>query len=1589
MSRIFLSHSSKDNYEAIALKNWLAAQGWDDVFLDLDPDRGIAAGERWERALYAAATRCEAVIFLITRHWLDSGWCRKEYALARGLNKALFAVLSDPSATLPDEFKGTWQVLDLAAGQDIEIFEVPLPGSHEQKHVGFSGAGLRRLKRGLQKAGLDATFFPWPPPEDPQRAPYRGFRPLETVDAGIYFGRDAPIVEATDRLRRLREGAAPRILVILGASGAGKSSFLRAGLLPRIARDESMFLVLPVIRPERAALFGETGLLASLEAALPGRSRNELRGAINEGAAGIGRELAALAEASHSRMLVTSPDARAPSIVVTIDQAEELFRSDDAQEGGRFLSLLRELLLDETLSVIAVFGIRSDAYDALEHAKPLEGLAQSTLPLLPLPRGAFVEVIERPARRFVQAGGKLAIEPQLTQCLLEDLERGGGSDALPLLAFTLEQLFLEFRQTGALRLSDYHAVGGLRGMIDAAVRRVFARADADPRIPRDREAREILLRRGLIPWLAGIDPDSKSARRNVARYSDIPEEARPLIDLLVEERLLSTDSVEVPGETAAPARIITIEPAHESLLRQWGLLHDWLQEDFGRLVTLEGIKRAARDWDANGQAEGWLVHREQRLAEAQALDARPDIAAKLDAVDRSYLAQCRAEDDAHRAREEHRREEREAEQARRIRDARRLVRRTVAGLVAVSLSAVAVGVFAFYAQHERTVAEQRGEEASRQRRIAVSNESEALAALSRIASAEERPDDAIKLALSSWPRQGDVERPQLETALSNISLALSEHSVPRREHRSDVAIAGLRLDHRGDRLATWSGDGRVTLFDASSLAPVELPERHAGAVGGVLWSHDDRKIISWGEDGILRLSEIGGKTLPPVPPMRHGGTVQGALWSRDDSRILSWSADGTIRLWNAATGMEAIPTIRDVETGGRAMYPGEYMHRGVLWSHDEKRILSWSQNAPLQMWDAASGGRITLGAMRFERPVTNAAWSPDDTRIVSWSANTFRVWDASGMPVGQPVRQSEWILGMSWSHSGNRLVSWSWDKATRLWDGGTATAIDVPAMAHDEPIEEVRWSRDDRRLVSRSADRLRVWDAASGRPVGAPMRHGGAVTGFRWDPKLDRILSWSAGRSLQLWDAATGEAIGPAMRHDAPILGAEWSQDRTFIVSWSSDRIIRRWNASIGRPVASSTRGALGTAPSPDGKLIVSWSDESLQLWDAATGQAIGPPMLHEDTVLGAEWSRDGRRFLSWSLDGTARLWDAASGRQIGASLVHRGPVVGARWSHDESAILSWSQDEAYIWNASTLRPRLPAPIRHDDEVREAVWSRDDTRILSWSGDALQFWDAAKGVPVMPAMRHRDAVSGAIWTRDNGRILSWSADRSLKMWDVLSGRQVGPNIPHEGTLSGTPLSPDEATFVSYFEQRLQFWNARTVTPIGEPIDLATIPEGISWSHDGRRLLLSVGRTGILLDAATGKQVGAPLLHDDSVSNGVWSDDDTRILTWDRGRTIRLWDVHTTKQIGPALLHRYAVNGARWNRNGSRIVSWASGAFHFWDTDWPRGNLLEIACAVLPDDDLKGVAMRFGVNLDTPICAGRAAPADVDWTSIRRSFTRTE
>ena len=377
---------------------------------------------------------------------------------------------------------------------------------------------------------------------------------------------------------------------------------------------------------------GADGFVAALARAAEKAGCETSAAQIREAVAGAADGPRPLLRELAARAATAAASSTPPTLVVMIDRAEELFHAEGARESQSLLELLRDFAMMDDPAVIVVFAIRSDSYDALAEAKALEGLRQRVFPLAPMQSDGCRAAIERPAERVARAGGKLEIDPDLTSALLKDQEKC-GNDALPLLALVLEQLYRVFGGTKRIARADYEALGKLAGAIDAALGRVFEAADKDVRIPKQQEARLALMRRGLVPWLAGVDPATRTARRRIAGAAQIPQDARPLIDLLVGQRLLTHKLNHATGEA-------TFELAHEALMRRWATLKDWLDEDFELLARLEGVKRASREWEFHSRSRAYATHAGALLEEAERLYARPDFTARLDASDRAYLAAC-------------------------------------------------------------------------------------------------------------------------------------------------------------------------------------------------------------------------------------------------------------------------------------------------------------------------------------------------------------------------------------------------------------------------------------------------------------------------------------------------------------------------------------------------------------------------------------------------------------------------------------------------------------------------------------------------------------------------------------------------------------------------------------------------------------------------------------------------------------------------------------------------------------------------------------------------------------------------------------
>jgi hypothetical protein len=690
VARLFISHSSANNTAAIALCNWLLEQGFNDVFLDVDPERGLVAGQRWQEALKAAADRCEAVLFLVSPAWLASKWCLAEFLLAKTLHKRIFGLIVEPvpMERVPAEMAAEWQLCQLVGEDPLRTFEVPIGAKHET--IAFREAGLDLLRRGLERAGLDAKSFPWPPPADPTRAPYRGLRALEAQDAAIFFGRDAAIVRGLDRIRGLAESGVDKLFVVLGASGSGKSSFLRAGLWPRLARDDLTFLPLPVIRPQTAVISGSSGLASALALTFerlgavrpPGR----IKEALTADGDTFGQLLDELSSLARRRLVAFQDQQPNPTIVLSIDQAEELFNTEGVSEAATFLQLLAGVLTPaegfSARRVLALATIRSDRYELLQAEPRLLTVKHDLFNLPPISRAEFKSVIEGPARRVGEAGSQLTIDPALTERLIVDAQ---GADALPLLAFTLERLYADYGSEGKLTLTEYEKLGGVQGSIEAAIARALSEPGRAPQIPATKEDQLACLRATFIPWLARVDPESGEPMRRVARLGEIPEVSRAVLQRLVEARLLLVDR---------RAGADVVEVAHESLLRQWPALAAWLQTDSDDLKFVEGVERAAGEWSRNGRREGWLDHRAERLSAAEKVAARDDFRARLGEGGIAYLAACRSRETTERlqkeealAREAARLTETAAAQARTAR-----LQRRARWVLAAFAAAVAVGV---------------------------------------------------------------------------------------------------------------------------------------------------------------------------------------------------------------------------------------------------------------------------------------------------------------------------------------------------------------------------------------------------------------------------------------------------------------------------------------------------------------------------------------------------------------------------------------------------------------------------------------------------------------------------------------------------------------------------------------------------------------------------------------------------------------------------------------------------------------------------------------------------------------------------------
>ncbi|MFC4591516.1 nSTAND1 domain-containing NTPase [Sphaerisporangium corydalis] len=537
---------------------------------------------------------------------------------------------------------------------------------------------------------------------------------------------------------------------------------------------------------------------------------------------------------------------------------------------------------------------------------------------------------------------------------------------------------------------------------------------------------------------------------------------------------------------------------------------------------------------------------------------------------------------------------------------------------------------------------------------------------------------------------------------------------------------------------------------------------------------------------------------------------QAAAYSQDIPDDPATSARLAAAAWSISRTDEAAASMASLlSRPQRAVLTG---HTGavtsVAFSQDRTRLASAGVDETVRIWDAATGKQIGAPLTGHTGVVYSVAFSPDGTRLASGSDDgTVRIWDPrTGTPVGKPLTgHTHRVLSVAFSPDGTRLASGSDDGTVRIWDPRSGTLVGNPLTGHTEAVRSVAFSPAGTRLASAGNDgTVRIWDPRSGTPIGNPLTdHTGAVVSVAFSPDGTRLASGSGGDgkggdgTVRIWDPRTGTPIGnPLTGHTDWALSVAFSPDGTRLAFAGNDGTVRIWDPRSGTPIGNSLTGhtlaVWSVAFSPDGTRLASAGDDgTVRIWDPRSGTPIGNPLTgHTDGVRSVAFSPDGTRLASGSVDKTVRIWDPRTGTPIGNPLTDTGAVWSVAFSPDGTRLASGSDGTVRIWDPRSGTPVGNPLTGHTLAVVSVAFSPDGTRLASASDDGtVRIWDPRSGTPIgNPLTGHTGAVTSVAFSPDGTRLASGSDDETVRIWDVALPRDL---LGAVCAIAGRGLSPQE------------------------------------------------------------------------------------------------------------------------------------------------------------------------------------------------------
>lgn len=1467
MSTIFISHSSQDNEIAREIERQLASQGHHSVFLDIDPAKGIVGGQSWERTLYRKLRACRAVIALCTNHYLDSHWCFAEMALARMEGKHIIALQADP---LDEQTKMP------AILTERQFIDLRRDGAE----------GYQRLWHALKALDLPDVPEVW----NPKKPPYLGLSAYQEEHAAVFFGREE---ESRAGIELLERGA-PGLILVLGASGSGKSSLVRAGMLPRLRLRKEDWLIVDPFRPGRDPLDELTeSLVQSFRRYAPGHkgeavSRERIRERLHTGlhAPSFIAPLTADEPDGPEQMAGVTKDERLRRL---IDLLERLRQDPPPVLAGRLRDCL-EWSLDDLHRICSGPAAAVDLPEmVLPYTTPLMDIANDLRRVSQRREARVLLIIDQ----FEELLGRKDSDEEGGR-FLALLRASIEADHSPCMVLgTMRSDFLGmFQRNVALRGIDFESLSlgpmkieGMRRVIEEPARLATIELETGlaDRLLEDTETPDALPLLSFTLWLLWRDyrRDGKlendaykqlgglhgavtreadvllaSARREgkeeklrqaFVRMVRLTEEGkfarepvdwdaeelrfvRPIIERFVNRHLLVTRGEE--GGTR------TVEVAHEALFRNWKPLKAWLDNARSELLLKQQLERDAKTWQENNRA-AIILWRGGRLLQARDLMGKQKLRGA--AGKNSLVAEF-------------------------VRSGLRRRLRMWATVTATTAAVIAVlAGFLAYALVQTDLAR---------------NQKARALDLARVSIAGEWLDqDPTKAALVLL----EVEDPE------NTRFA------PRR------------------------------LSEALSRGVVSAEYRHAGPVHSVAVSADGSRVLTTSANLALVWETHTGRLLRRL---QHEATVIDGSFDPTGRFIVTRSGKVGEIYTDDRAGSTA--WVWDVETGSQRFTVNHIgVHKISAFSPNGQRLVATSTDNTAQLWDVAAGKPYDI--LKHDDPVEIASFSPDGRSLLTASGKTAQLWAVDTGQKGFTLGRDGRVIGASFSADGNLVVTGRSGSA-QIWD--TNTGKKLHSLSH-QSVHKVSFSVDGQYLLTLAGGTVRVWNVKTGLAV----RHRNPIVqnnlmsaSFSEDGTLVITASGHADRrgygvahsdsAVRFWDAATGEKrFLKNLETNHEVMTVAFGPGHKFAVTNSAKRVsggrgqtlredatVRLWNLEFRDRRLLYTldhdRDGLLSSFSPGGGQLLTASGKTARLWNVETGRALlrNPLVMEQDIHSVAFSPPDGNLVLTASRD-AAQLWDVTTGRAHFAEPLSFPERLGLGSSSvsfsatGEHLITRYANDTVQVWNILTGKKQFPEPPKFCGAPLQPAMSPDGKLLVSACGKTVHLWDVETGRERFPKpWSHASGyVRSVMFSPDGKRVVSASDDHTARIWDVEIGNELR-RLQHDALgpygVKKASFSPDGQHVITASDDRTaRIWDVETGNELYK-LEHPGIVEMLTFNADGRFVV--------------------------TVHNG--DDSISRIRVWDTGTGAMRFEISIGRMLS-----------ANWSLGpfGEYLVTWQEESARVW------------------------------------------------------------